>query len=89
MHNWLTMMLAFPDMPIAIGELSIGGQEVEPRAVNPEDHEAVAMVRFRQVQRAVANDPALENITFVPTADYWDNRPKSNGRRVQMKVEAT
>ena len=32
------------------------------------------MVRFRRVQRAVAKDPTLENITFVATADYWDNR---------------
>ena len=31
MHNWLTMMLAVPDMPIAIGELGIGGQEMERR----------------------------------------------------------
>ena len=63
-----------PEMPIVIGELGIGGHEMTRRAQNPDDHEAVAMVKFRKAQKAVADDPSLKNVTFVPTADFWDAR---------------
>lgn len=32
------------------------------------------MVRFRQAQRAVVMDPKLRNVSFVPTAQFWDAR---------------
>ncbi len=79
-HNLATMFrdlrkdLNAPHMPIVIGELGIGGREIEKRAKNPGDHEARAMVAFRRAQRAVAADPSLPNVTFVPTADFWDSR---------------
>jgi len=63
-----------PDMPIVIGELGIGGHEMEKRAENPDDHEAVGMVKFRRAQKAVADDKSLKNVIFVPTADFWDTR---------------
>jgi alpha-galactosidase len=66
--------LGVPDMPIVIGELGVGGHEMTTRAENSRDREAVAMVRFRQAQKAVADDPALKNVTFVPTLDFWDTR---------------
>jgi len=63
-----------PDMPIVIGELGIGGHQMEIRAQNPDDHEARAMVEFRKAQKAVAEDKSLKNVTFVPTAGFWDER---------------
>ncbi len=63
-----------PEMPIAIGELGIGGHEMTERSQNPNDREAVAMVKFRRAQRAVADDPVLRNVMFVPTLDFWDTR---------------
>ena len=79
-HNLAAMFrdlrkdLDAPDMPIVIGELGVGGHEMAKRAKNPEQHEAVAMVQFRKAQKAVADDPSLKNVTFVPTADFWDTR---------------
>ena len=67
--------LGAADMPIAIGELGVGGHEMAERAKDPDDHEAVAMVRFRAAQKAVAEDSSLlGKLTFVPTLDYWDAR---------------
>jgi len=66
--------LEVPDMPIVIGELGVFGQDADERAKNEDDHEAVAMVKFRQAQRAVARGLSLKNVTFVPTADFWDTR---------------
>jgi len=63
-----------PDMPIVIGELGVGGHEMTRRAENPRDREAVAMVKFRQAQKAVAQEASLRNVMFVPTADFWDSR---------------
>jgi hypothetical protein len=63
-----------PDLPVAIGEMGIGGHEMTGRAQNPRDREAVAMVKFRNAQKAVADDPSLKNMTFVPTLDFWDAR---------------
>jgi alpha-galactosidase len=70
-----------PDMPIVIGELGVGGHEMTTRAKNLDDHEAVAMVKFRKAQKAVADDPSLKNVTFVPTADFWDTRLQQLRRR--------
>jgi len=80
LHNLAAMFLDLrkdldvPDMPIVIGELGVGGHEIAKRAENPDDREAVAMVKFREAQKAVADDPSLKNVTFVPTADFWDIR---------------
>jgi alpha-galactosidase len=79
-HNLAAMFrdlrkdLDAPNMPIVIGELGVGGHEMTKRAENPDDHEAVAMVKFRKAQKDVADDSSLKNITFVPTADFWDTR---------------
>jgi len=79
-HNLAAMFrdlrrdLGAPEMPIAIGELGVGGHEMTRRAQNADDREAVAMVKFRRAQRAVADDPTLEHVTFVPTVDFWDTR---------------
>ena len=67
--------LKVPDLPIAIGEMGVGGHEMAARAKkNPDDREAVAMMNFRAAQLAVAQDPSLERVYFVPTSDYWDVR---------------
>jgi len=67
--------LKAPDLPIAIGEMGVGGHEMAARAKkNPDDGEAMAMMNFRKAQQAVADDPALERVYFVPTSDYWDVR---------------
>ncbi|MEC9477523.1 MAG: sialate O-acetylesterase [Planctomycetota bacterium] len=67
--------LKAPDMPIAIGEMGVGGHEMTARArKNPDDGEATAMMNFRRAQQLVANDPALERVYFVPTVDFWDTR---------------
>jgi alpha-galactosidase len=79
-HNLAAMFrdlredLGVPDMPIVIGELGVGGHEMTKRAADPRDREAVAMVKFRQAQKAVADDPSLKNVTFVSTLDFWDTR---------------
>lgn len=79
-HNLAAMFrdlrrdLGVPGMPIVIGELAVGGHEITKRAENPRDREAVAMVKFRQAQKAVADDPSLKNVTFVSTLDFWDTR---------------
>jgi hypothetical protein len=79
-HNLAAMFrdlrkdLDAPNMPIVIGELGIGGNEMIKRAQNEDDHEAVGMAKFRKAQKAVANDPSLKNVTFVPTAEFWDSR---------------
>ncbi len=79
-HNLTAMFrdlrkdLDAPNMPIVIGELGVGGHEMTRRAKNPDDHEAVAMVKFRKAQKAVADDPSLGNVVFVPTSDFWDER---------------
>jgi fructan beta-fructosidase len=79
-HNLAAMFrdlrrdLDAPGMPIVIGELGVGGHEMTKRAANEGDHEAVAMVKFREAQKAVADDPSPTNVIFVPTADFWDER---------------
>ncbi len=79
-HNLAAMFrdlrkdLDAPEMPIVIGELGIGGREMATRANDPDDHEAVAMMAFRRAQKAVGDDETLKNVTFVPTAAFWDAR---------------
>jgi len=64
-----------PDMPIVIGELGIGGNEIAEKAKKYEDDfEANGIVNLRAAQKAVGEDPSLKNVTFVPTADFWDKR---------------
>ena len=89
-HNLAAMFrdlrndLNVPDTPIVIGELGVGGHEMTKRAGNPGDHEAVAMVKFRKAQKAVADDPSLKNVTFVPTADFWDTRLQELRRQADV-----
>ncbi len=63
-----------PQLPFVIGEMGIGGNKIAERARNKDDHEAQAIMDFRSAQRAVAADSSLQNATFVPTADFWDDR---------------
>ncbi|MDP6634806.1 MAG: sialate O-acetylesterase [Phycisphaerae bacterium] len=64
-----------PDMPVAIGELGVGGHEMTKRAEREgRDWEAESIVELRKLQKAVGDDPKLKNVTFVPTLDYWDVR---------------
>jgi len=64
-----------PNMPVAIGELGVGGHEMTKRAERRgRDFEAESIVELRKLQKAVADDPKLKGVTFVPTLDYWDVR---------------
>ena len=65
-----------PEMPIAIGEMGVGGHEIAKRAkkYGRDDIEAVSVMDFRKAQKAVGDDKSLKNVTFVPTADFWDDR---------------
>jgi len=79
-HNLAAMFrdlrkdLNAPDMPIVIGELGIEGHEMTRRAQRGNDEEAEAIVTFRKLQKATADDPRLKGVTLVPTLDYWDVR---------------
>ncbi len=79
-HNLAAMIrdlrkdLNAPDLPIAIGEMGVWGHDIDQRAKRADDHEARSAVAFRKAQRAVADDPSLANVAFVPTADFWDSR---------------
>jgi len=63
-----------PDMAIAIGEMGIGGLEIEKRAAEKNDQAALHMMKFRGAQRAAAEEESLERVVFVPTAAFWDRR---------------
>jgi len=80
-HNLAAMIrdlrkdLDAPNMPVAIGELGVGGHEMTKRAERRgRDFEAESIVELRKLQKAVADDPKLKGVTFVPTLDYWDVR---------------
>jgi len=66
--------LGAPKLPIAIGELGVGGEEMRERAADERDREARAIMRFRDAQRAVLDEPGMDGVVFVPTADCWDRR---------------
>jgi hypothetical protein len=74
MFRHLRKALDAPGMPIVIGELGVGGHKIAERAKNEGDHEAQAIMDFRAAQKAVGDDSSLKNVTFVPTADFWDDR---------------
>jgi len=74
MFRDLRQDLNVPNMPIVIGEMGIGGYDIALRAKDQENHEAQAVMNFRQAQQAVAEDKTLRNVTFVPTAGFWDTR---------------
>ena len=74
MFRDLRQDLNVPNMPIVIGEMGIGGYDIALRAKGQENHEAQAVMNFRQAQQAVAEDKTLRNVTFVPTAGFWDTR---------------
>ena len=71
----LRKALGAPNMPVAIGELGVGGHEMTKKAqAKGRDWEAESIVEFRKLQKAVGDDPKLKGVTFVPTLDYWDVR---------------
>jgi hypothetical protein len=74
MFQDLRQALGAPQLPIAIGEMGVGGREIERRAQNEQDREACAMLAFRQAQRAAASQPGVQGVVFVPTAEFWDER---------------
>ena len=74
MFRDLRQDLNVPNMPIAIGEMGIGGHDIEEKAQDQGNHEAQALRAFRQAQQAVADNKTLKSITFVPTAEFWDIR---------------
>ena len=74
MFRDLRQDLNVPNMPIVIGEMGIGGYDIALKAKGQENHEAQAVMNFRQAQQAVAEDKTLRNVTFVPTAGFWDTR---------------
>ena len=74
MFRDLRQDLNVPNMPIVIGEMGIGGHDIALKAKDQENHEAQAVMNFRQAQRAVAEDKTLRNVPFVPTAGFWDTR---------------
>ena len=74
MFRDLRQDLNVPNMPIVIGEMGIGGHDIALKAKGQENHEAQAVMNFRQAQQAVAEDKTLRNVTFVPTAGFWDTR---------------
>ena len=74
MFRDLRQDLNVPNMPIVIGEMGIGGHDIALKAKDQENHEAQAVMNFRQAQQAVAEDKTLRNVTFVPTAGFWDTR---------------
>jgi hypothetical protein len=74
MFRDLRQDLEAPAMPIVIGEMGIGGRAIEERAKNKGDREAHHIMAFRRAQQAVALDESIENVTFVPTAEFWDDR---------------
>ena len=74
MFRDLRQDLNVPNMPIVIGEMGIGGYDIALKAKDKENHQAQAVMNFRQAQQAVAEDKTLRNVTFVPTAGFWDTR---------------
>ena len=76
--------LGEPELPIAIGELGVGGYKMVERAKQKDDREAQAMIAFRNAQRKVGADLDLNPVVFVPTADFWDQR-LDKLRRIQEK----
>lgn len=70
-----------PDLPIVVGEMGVGGDEMEVRAANEGDREARAIMAFRRAQAAAVEDHGLDRARFVPTASYWDDRLEELRRR--------
>ncbi len=66
--------LGAPKLPVAIGELGVGGKAIEARAKRTGDRIANNMVGFRLAQKVVADNKDLAGVRFVPTAVYWDDR---------------
>jgi hypothetical protein len=74
MFRDLRAELNAPDMPIVIGEMGVGGEEMVLRAEDPGDREARAMAAFRNAQKAAADGARISNVSFVPTTHLWDVR---------------
>jgi hypothetical protein len=79
-HNLTAMFrdlrkeLGAPNMPIVIGEMGLGGRVFEKQVKDKKNLEAHAIMAFRQAQKAVAEASSINAVTFVPTAEYWDDR---------------
>jgi hypothetical protein len=54
--------------------MGIGGHDIEEKAQDQGNHEAQALMAFRQAQQVIADNKTLKSITFVPTAEFWDIR---------------
>ncbi|MDG2200959.1 MAG: sialate O-acetylesterase [Phycisphaerales bacterium] len=63
-----------PDLPVVVGEMGVGGDEMASRAGNEDDREARAIMAFRRAQASAVEDHGLDRAVFVPTAAYWDDR---------------
>ena len=56
-------------------DATIDGHEIAEKAKKyKDDFEANGIVNLRAAQKAVGEDKSLRNVTFVPTADFWDTR---------------
>ncbi len=55
--------LKAPNLPIVIGEMGVDGLDAKK-----------PMLEFREAQRAAAEDMGLKGVTFVRTAQFWDER---------------
>ena len=73
--------LGAPDLPVVVGEMGVGGEEIAVRAVDEGDHEARAIMAFRRAQAAAVAAMNDDRIVFVPTAAYWDDRLESLRRQ--------
>jgi hypothetical protein len=84
-HNFAALVadlrreLGVAELPVALGEMGVGGLAVERRAQEEGAGEARAMMAFRRAQRAAAE--AVEGAVFVPTAAFWDARLEELRRR--------
>ncbi len=64
--------LSVPGLPVYVGELGVGGSNLEERAKR--DVIARAILELRVAQRAACEHPDVPGVTFVPTAQHWDER---------------
>lgn len=75
--------LGAPDLPVVVGEMGVGGEEIAIRALDEGDHEARAIMAFRRAQAAAVVAMDDDRIVFVPTAVYWDDRLESLRRQAE------
>jgi alpha-galactosidase len=75
MFKDLRAALDEPELPIYVGEMGIGGTAMNARAEqNENDQVAHAILKFRGAQQAACEHPDVPGVTYVPTAQHWDDR---------------